>query len=185
MQSLFENCTGVILSSPYLLERASFHLPRGISYFLLYLALETRNHHAVRKLVEKWPHSDLTLNFLSSPLCRSHRSTTPQCLEPHEYGGVFGSYARYSCNQNVSSLLKGVFYNMYFYSRIPGGSIGLRGLDMSDVVVNVQQGKVICNGTCFPSSILNSLVPTLFTSVGRIVMQVGLHTGFFNDCCLG
>lgn len=167
MQSLFENCTAVVLGSPHLFERASFHLPRGISYFLLYLALETGNHHAVRKLVEKWPHSDLTLNFLSSPLCRGHRSAMPHCLEPHEYGDVFGSYARYSCNQNVSSLLEGVFYNVYFYSRIAGGSTGLCCLDMSDIVVNVQQGKVVClyvehTPTLLPSSQYSLQVPVAF-----------------------
>lgn len=140
---MFENCTSVVLSSPYLLERASFHLPRGISYFLLYLALETRNQHAVKKLVEKWPHSDLKLDFLSSPLCRSHRSTMPHCLEPHEYGGVFGSYARYSCNQNVFGLLEGVFYNMFFYRSATESSIGLHSVDMSAIVVNVPHGKLV------------------------------------------
>ena len=142
--SLFEYCTRVILHSPYLLERASFHLPRGISCFLLYLALETRNQLAVRKLVEKWPHSHLTLDLLSSPLCRRHRSTMPHCLEPHEYMGVFGSYARYSCYETVSSLLEGVFYNLYLYSGMTGGSVGLRSFDISYVIVDVCQGK-ICN----------------------------------------
>jgi hypothetical protein len=109
MKSLFVYCTSVVLGSPYLLERASLHLPRKISYFLLYLALESRKQLAVRKLVEKWPHTDLVLDFLSeSSLCRRHRCATSHCLEPHEYMGVFGSYARYSRQRNVSSLLEGV-----------------------------------------------------------------------------
>ena len=144
MKSLFEYCTTTVLGSLHLLERASLHLPRNISYFLLYLALEFRNQLAVRKLVEKWPHVNLGLDFLSeSSLCRRHRCATSHCLEPHEYMGVFGSYARYSCQENVSSLLEGVFYNIYSYSSSTTvDRVGLQCFDMSDVIINVQQSKI-------------------------------------------
>ena len=139
MLSLFERCTSVVLGSPYLLDRASIHLPHRIGGFLLYLALETRNQLAVRKLVEKWPHPELTLDFLSNPLCRRHRGATPHCLEPHEYMGVLGSYARNSSHENVSGLLEGVFYNLYLYSSVTGG--GLRAVDMAALIVDGQQSK--------------------------------------------
>ena len=140
---LFKKCTDVVLGSPYLLDRASLHLPRGISYFLLYLALESHNQLAVKKLVEKWPHEDLTLDFLSqSPLCRRHRCSDARCLEPHEYMGVFGSYTRYSSTEMVASLLEGVFYN-YFYSYHGLVGLGLRHLDMSAVLLDAEKGK--CN----------------------------------------
>ena len=142
---LFERCTAVVLGSPYLLDRASLHLPRRISYFLLYLALESRNQLAVEKLVAKWPHADLTLDFLSQQcgLIRRHIVSRPHCLEPHEYTGLFGSYARYSSADIVSSLLEGVFYNLYNYhglDRSPNG--GLRSLDISAVVINPKQRKL-------------------------------------------
>lgn len=142
-KTLFECCTNVVLCSPYLLERVSLHLPRGISYFLLYLALETRNQLAVRKIVAKWPHEDLTLDFLSkSLLCRRHRSNTQHCLEPHEYMRVFGSYARYSCHEVVSSLLEGVFYNLYtFCAGSDEDAVGLRVFDMSYVIVDICQSE--------------------------------------------
>ena len=140
---LFEMCTAVVLGSLYLLDRASLHLPRGISYFLLYLALESHNQLAVKKLVEKWPHGDLTLDFLAqSSLCRRHRCSGPHCLEPHEYMGVFGSYARYSSTDIVSSLLEGVFYNLYYYhGQVGSQSVGLRSWDMSAVIINPKQRK--------------------------------------------
>ena len=140
---LFGKCTAVVLGSPHLLDRASLHLPRGISYFLLYLALESHNQLAVKKLVEKWPHGDLTLDFLAqSSLCRRHRCSGPHCLEPHEYMGVFGSYARYSSADILSSLLEGVFYNLYYYlEQVGSQNVGLRSLDMSAVVINPKQRK--------------------------------------------
>ena len=142
-ERLFETCISLVLKSPYLLERASLHLPQGISYFLLYLALETGNQLAVKKLVEKWPYEDLTLDFVSeSWLCRRHRCSSPSCLEPHEYMGVFGSYVRYSSMEMVSSLLEGVFYNLYHYHGVLGAEqVGLRRLDMSAVVIKPQLGK--------------------------------------------
>ena len=138
-RTLFEKCTAVVLGSPYLLDRASLHLPRGISYFLLYLALESHNQLAVKKLVEKWPHGDLTLDFLAqSSLCRRHRCSGPHCLEPHEYMGVFGSYARYSSADILSSLLEGVFYNLYHYHGLPV-ELGLRHVDTSCIVLDAEK----------------------------------------------
>ena len=152
-KTLFECCTNVVLGSPYLLERVSLHLPRQISYFLLYLSLETRNQLAVRKIIEKWPHPDLSLNFLAeSSLCLRHRCNTLRCLEPHEYMQVFGSYARYSCDEVVSSVFEGVFYNLYSYSAITRNRVGLRVFNMSSVVVAVHQGIlchiVLCMDSC-------------------------------------
>ncbi|CAI8045765.1 hypothetical protein GBAR_LOCUS25316, partial [Geodia barretti] len=139
-RTLYEKCTAVVLGSPYLLDRASLHLPRGISYFLLYLALESHNQLAVKKLVEKWPHGDLTLDFLAqSSLCRRHRCSGPHCLEPHEYMGVFGSYARYSSTDIVSSLLEGVFYNLYYHHRGLPVELGLRHVDTSCIVLDAEK----------------------------------------------
>lgn len=143
VQSLFDTCVSVILGSSYLLERASLHLPQGIAHFLLYLAVESRNQLAVRNLVEKWPHGDLALDFLSNPVCRGHRMASQHCLEPHEYMGVFGSYARYSCHENVSSLLEGIFHNLYRYRTDESGA-GLQTVDISAVTVSGQQGESTC-----------------------------------------
>lgn len=140
VQSLFDICVSVILGSSYLLERASLHLPQGIAHFLLYLAVESRNQLAVRNLVEKWPYRDLALDFLSNPVCRGHRMASQHCLEPHEYMGVFGSYARYSCHENVSSLLEGIFHNLYRYRTDESGA-GLQTVDISAVTVGGQQGE--------------------------------------------
>ena len=138
-KTLFEYCTSTVLGSPYLLERVSLYLPRGISYFLLYIALETRNQLAVRKIVEKWPHKYLTLDFLSeSSLCMRHRANMPHCLEPHEYMHVFGSYTRHSSYEMVSSLLEGVFYNLYCCT---DEHVGLCVFDMSSVILGVHQSK--------------------------------------------
>ena len=143
--SLFEKCCSQVLCSPCLLDRASLHLPRGVSYFLLYLAVETGNQLAVKKLVEKWPHGDLSLDFVSeSWLCRRRLYRSPRCLEPHEYMGVFGSYARYSSLEIVSSLLEGVFYNLYHYHGVEGAEhVGLRRLDMSAVVIDEEKCEAI------------------------------------------
>ena len=73
------------------------------------------------------------------------------CIEPHEYMGVFCSYASFSCRGNVSSLLEGVFRNVYHY-RVDGSSAcGLREVDLSTVVVEGQQGKVsvVLNASSF------------------------------------
>ena len=144
--TLFESCALVVLGSPYILGRASLYLPRDISYFLLYHAFETRNQLAVKKLIEKWPHGDLTLNFLAeSSLCRRNRCNTPHCLEPHEYMDVFGSYARYSSHEIVASVLEGVFYNVYCYHSATGGErlglgLGLCRVDMCSVIIDTVQG---------------------------------------------
>ena len=138
MKSLFDSCTSVVLGSSYLLQRASLHLPRGVSHFLLYLALESRQQLAVRKLVEKWPHGDLTLDFLTNSLCKRYRCSTRHCLEPHEYMGAFSSYARHSCYENVTGAL-GVFYNLYY--GVQGAANGLRTVDLSAIVIDDQQSK--------------------------------------------
>ena len=158
-RTLYEKCTAVVLGSPYLLDRASLHLPRGISYFLLYLALESHNQLAVKKLVEKWPHGDLTLDFLAqSSLCRRHRCSGPHCLEPHEYMGVFGSYARYISTDIVSSLLEGVFYNLYYHHRGLPVELGLRHVDTSCIVLDAEKCELknlvmCCNSICYYNAV--------------------------------
>ena len=167
----------MVLGSPYLLDRASLHLPRGISYFLLYLALESHNQLAVKKLVEKWPHGDLTLDFLSqSQLCRRHRCSDARCLEPHEYMGVFGSYTRYSNTEMVASLLEGVFYNLYSYHGLVGSQqhVGLRHVDMSAVVINPKQRK-------FSQSVYVEIVLTASNLIRLYALQYNKSN--FNKIC--
>ena len=57
--------------------------------------------------------------------------------------GVFGSYARYSCHENVSSLLEGIFHNLYRYRTDESGA-GLQTVDISAVTVSGQQGESTC-----------------------------------------
>ena len=66
------------------------------------------------------------------------------CIEPHEYMGVFCSYASFSCRENVSSLFEGVFRNVYRHRVDESSACGLREVDFSTVVVEGQQGKVLC-----------------------------------------
>jgi len=128
--SLFECCVQCILRSLYLLRRTPLHLPQRISHYLLYEACKTRNVVAVQNLIEMWPYSNLSFDFLSNPLCRRKKEASSSCLEPHEYYGIFCTDEFAQC---FLSIAVGVFHNTHHC--LCGHKPTMNFVDVSDIMV--------------------------------------------------
>lgn len=142
--SLFDACLDSILQCSSLSARVCEDL--SIGQYLLYSALEKLVYGErdsdimVRKLIEKWPHSQLSFDFKDNLLVRERpvlrKATVGQlkrCLEPFEYYGLRGvSKSRYS--KCASEIAVGLFNHVYHRDRVDSeGSIRLESTDLSAI----------------------------------------------------
>ena len=110
MATLFDRCVHVILHSPSLSEKATLYLPQKISHYVLYEACQSKKFAAVEKIVEAWPHSTLSFDFLSFPLCRQRRESSKSPLLAPEYFDVYSSVEFAPC---ITSIAVGLFKNLH------------------------------------------------------------------------
>ena len=109
MTTLFNACIEVILNSVSVLRRASALLPKNIAELLLYEACSSKNYIAVEAVVETWPHSKLSFDFMSNTFCRQRKQLCHCCIEPHEYYNVCSTDQHSSC---IPAIALGLFYNL-------------------------------------------------------------------------
>ena len=142
--SLFDACLDSILRCSSLFAQVCEDT--SIGQYLLYAALEKLvcgerdSDIMVHKLIEKWPHSQLSFDFKENLLVRERpilrKATASQlkrCLEPFEYYGLRGvSKSRYS--KCASGIAVGLFNHVYHRDRVDSqGSIRLASVDLSAI----------------------------------------------------
>ena len=141
-RALFDICVDLLLSSLDMSERASRHLPKKFTQYLLSIAMERlrrgelNSDFTIHKLIEKWPHEQLSFNFKSNPLARNRPRSRQEyrgCM-PHEYYGLRGlSKSRLTvCSKDVAI---GLFNHVYHSDR-EGGYQSLQSVDLSDVQIS-------------------------------------------------
>ena len=139
MANLFDLCVEVILHSPSLSEKAALHLPLRISQYILHEACYSKNFIAVEKLVEAWPHSTLSFDFLSFPFCRQRRESSKNCLLAPEYFDVDSSNELAPC---VTNIAMGVFRNVQRRIHLRSESCSqLQMVDMSCICASIKNGE--------------------------------------------
>ena len=119
MDSLFDACADVVLSSSVLLAKAATDLPPKIGQYILYRACKEENDLAVQLLVENWSHPELSFDFFSNNRLCVRRELRSGCFwKPALYYGVFQEYT-HQLEKNLPSILRGLF--QHFYRRLSEG----------------------------------------------------------------
>ena len=134
--TLFDACVSHILSSLEMCDMSSRRLPKKVAHYLMYVAIErlrrgeTNSDFIVHKLIEKWPHQELSFNFRSNPMVVNKTLEVRDCVEPHDYFGLRGvSKTRLSIS--LKDVAVGLFNHVYHGDR--QGEIQLTSVDLRDV----------------------------------------------------
>lgn len=154
--TLFDDCVRVILGSADLVRKACIILPKVVSQFVLFEACNSRNHTAVEAIVRSWPHTDLSLDFMSNRYCRQRKELSKTCIEAHNYYHVLSTEDYEDC---IPSIVLGLFNNLHASLRrsdIPF----LEAVDLSKMRFNNSaQGKFLVLA-CYVVASMTSWLPT-------------------------
>lgn len=110
IQSLFSSCVKVILGSIRLLSTSTVILPKNVAQYILFEACTMKNFRAVEAVVESWPHSDLSFDFMQNSFCRRNKEQSQFCIEAHDY---YNEHSTYQFEECVSSIVLGLFNNLH------------------------------------------------------------------------
>ena len=126
---LFSYCVNVILGSIELVRKAVCVLPKNISCYILFEACLAHKHAAVAAIVESWPHSEITFDFMSNGYCRRQRHLQNECIDICDYYNT--SYLD-DIIISFPSVVLGLFNNIYT-SQLNGQHTMLRKVDLSRI----------------------------------------------------
>lgn len=138
--SLFDACVELLIGSLDMSGQASQHLPKKLTQYLLFLAMQRlrqgvlNSDFIVHKIIEKWPHEEISFDFKSNVLVRTRpRNDTElitRCLEPQEYYDLRGLF-KSRLTRYAKDVAVGLFNHVYHGDR--EGTVSLRTVDLSDV----------------------------------------------------